>query len=241
MLRIYYKDEPVQSSTKINFHFHPLPTLISILGLALILFVIWPIFSYELSYNNPLTSSAQSQLLSPVVSAQQTPSTPEVIGSLDYTQPQNWFPQDKITKNSSNQIKNYHLSIPKLDISKAKVVIGGNDLNKSLIHYPNTAPPGQLGSGVIFGHSILPQFYNPQNYLSIFSLLPSLQPQDKVIIHYDNTDYTYSVTSKQEVFPDDLWVLKQKYQSVQIKLITCVPPGLKTRRLVVTAKLTSQQ
>lgn len=221
---------------------HLLPTITSVLGLFLILFVIWPIISYEFvgDQNSPPTTN--SGLLIPLVD-QATSFTafaaaPKIVGSVDYTQASNWFPASPTGNNSpTTDADSYELSIPKLKIDTAKVIIGSEDLSKSLIHYAQTALPGQLGSPVIFGHSILPQFYNPKNYMSIFSTLPTLEKGDEIIINYDKVKYTYAVSEKLEVMPEDLWVLQQHYDAKKIKLITCVPPGLKTRRLVVTAEL----
>ena len=122
-------------------------------------------------------------------------------------------------------------------IENALVRSDSLDLSQSLIHYPDTAKPGQLGSGVIFGHSILPQFYNPKNYMSIFSLLPTLQSGDLIYVAYDQVTYTYQVSDKVEVYPSDLSPLQQQFDDRRLKLVTCVPPGLKARRLVVTATL----
>ena len=222
------------------FHIQVLPTLISVAGLLLIAFVIWPIVSYELQINSSQLNNKQSGLISPVVGTSQQSPKPKVVGVYDYTKPQNWFPHDRSKSSSSLDSREYQLAIPKLKIDQARVIIGGENLNEGLVHYPDTALPGELGSPVIFGHSILPQFYDPNNYLAIFSLLPKLENGDEIFLNYDNIVYTYQVIEKQEVFPDDLWVLRQKYDSKNLKLITCVPPGLKTRRLVVTAKLISK-
>lgn len=222
------------------FHLRALPILTSIAGLFLISFVVWPILSYELQINSSQINNKQSGLISPVVGTSQHSPKPKVVGTYDYTKPQNWFPQDNNINTDDLKNSDYRLAIPKLEIDQARVIIGGESLNEGLVHYPNTALPGELGSPVIFGHSILPQFYDPSNYLAIFSLLPKLENGDEIFINYDNVVYTYQVIEKQEVFPDDLWVLRQKYDSKNLKLITCVPPGLKTRRLVVTAKLISK-
>ena len=117
------------------------------------------------------------------------------------------------------------------------VVIGGDDLDKHLIHYQGTALPGEFGNPVIFGHSILPVFYNPQNYISVFSLLPTLKTGDEVIIDYDGISYKYEVYSYHEVFPNQIEVLQQRYDRKTLTLITCVPPGTYLKRGVILAEL----
>lgn len=161
----------------------------------------------------------------------------EKLSQTDYTQAGNWFP-----KNSSYQLniqapKSYKLSIPKLEIEEALVNTIGEDLSKGLVHYSGTALPGNLGNGVVFGHSILPQFYSPENYMAIFSTLHTLEDGDQIIVSYDDIQYQYQVVDMFEVEPTDISVLDQEYDDKYLTLITCTPPGTYLRRLIVKAKL----
>lgn len=244
-LYVYEKALPPQEHTPLPLPpsikpLHFLPLTISFLGMILIGLVVWPILSYELAFEKSTTHTA-SGLLNPFVQASENgnyAAAPSVVNQLDFTQASNWFPAAALNLTSSPTVPvSYTISIPKLKITDAIVSANNMDLSKSLIHYPDTALPGQLGSPVIFGHSILPQFYNPKNYMAIFSLLPNLEVGDKIFISFDNVKYTYSVDQKKEVYPTDLSPLEQRYDQKTLKLITCVPPGLKTRRLVVTAVL----
>jgi sortase A len=90
---------------------------------------------------------------------------------------------------------------------------------------------------VIIGHSVLPQFFDPKNYLSIFSTLPRLRPGDDFFISYDGIQYRYVVEDMVEVDPTNFTVLEQRFDDAFATLITCVPPGLKTKRLAVRARL----
>lgn len=227
-----------------RFSFHLLPFSASILGLVLILSVVWPVISYEItSRRQPLPLTA-SGLLTPqvesITNASALASAPVVVGKLDYTKANNWFPTSTSFDQLTDESVEYTISIPKLEIDQAKVVYGSNDLSKHLIQYAETAMPGKLGSPVIFGHSILPQFYNPKNYMAIFSTLPTLKTGDTILVDYDGISYTYVVSDKKEVYPSEISVLEQQYDAKRLKLITCVPPGLKTRRLVVTADLVNR-
>jgi len=119
------------------------------------------------------------------------------------------------------------------------VAVGGEDLAKSLIQYPGTALPGKIGSTVVFGHSILPQFYNPEDYMAVFSTLPTLDAGDEIYIDYDGITFKYKVESLFEILPTDTQVLDQKLDDSYLYLVTCVPPGhpLKPRRLIVRARV----
>lgn len=240
-----------------------LPTIISSLGLGLVASVLWPVGSYQLSV---LTNKdvPRSGLISPVVyesyasEGEEVDSGPELIADVDYTKASNWFTfsplsgetalpgqsgfidlnaLDPSTSTAPVIASEYLLAIPSLGINEATVKANIDDLSKSLIQYFNTALPGEPGSPVIFGHSTLPQFFNPKNYLSIFSTLPNIKVGADIFVDYAGVKYTYRVSKKYEVKPNEIWVLRQDYNSKTLKLITCVPPGTKLRRLVVEAEI----
>lgn len=239
----YTKKPPVRihvtaKPKKITLYINAVAKLLLVFGFIAVGNVVIPIISYEL-FTAP---GLQSQIfLSPIPAAgnyqdnaQDNISKKE---EYDLSKPQNWFPQAKFTKTRESKITHYNLSIPSLNIKEAIVTIGGEDLSKSLIHYPETALPGELGATVIFGHSVLPQFYNPTNYMTIFSLIPTLELGEEIIIKFDSITYTYKITDKVEVKPDNLSVLEQPYDNEYLRLITCTPPGTYLRRGVITAVL----
>lgn len=202
-----------------------------LLGLLLLASVILPIVSYESE-----SRAKHPSLLSPIVATQPSPQ----LESFDYTRPSNWFVGASSKEDFvASRVSHYTLSIPKLRIENAVVAIGGDDLSQSLIQYPETAQPGKRGNTVIFGHSILPQFFNPKNYIAIFSTLHNLEKGDVINIDFDGISYTYRVEEMFEVLPTDIYVLEQGQTDSFLSVITCVPPGhpLKPRRLVVRAKI----
>lgn len=206
-------------------------------GFVLLLSAIYPILSFSVKY-----SSKFSQILSPLSNSSYNQSSILGQNNTDYTHLSNWFVEkDTFSKNnnssSSDLPQSYSLSIPKLKIDNAKVIIGGEDLKKSLVQYQNTAPPGQLGNTVVFGHSVLPQFFNPKSYLTIFSTLYKLKQGDEIFVDYDNVNYKYIVEQIFEVKPSDLTVLEQRFDGRFLSIITCSPPGTYLRRLVVKAKI----
>jgi sortase A len=162
-----------------------------------------------------------------------------VAGQPDLTKIDNWFPQAPRLQPIAAKIMTYTLTVPKLRIRDAVVKIGGEDLSQSLIHYGGTALPGQAGNAVIIGHSVLPQFYNPTSYMTIFSLLPTLKAGDNFYINYDGIQYRYVIEDLSEVEPTNFSVLEQRFDDSYATLITCVPPGLSTRRLAVKARQVS--
>jgi len=230
---IYLKKETKTQSKKKKKY---LSLIFLICGLLLLGFVTIPIIKFQIQYSANL-----KQIINPL-SLRSYNQNYSVLGdNTDYTQLSNWFTDD--SSKSNNSLSNndnggkYFLSIPKLNIKDATVIIGSSDLKNSLIQYPQTALPGQLGNTVIFGHSVLPQFFNPKSYISIFATLHTLKIGDEVIINYDGSEYKYIVSEMFEVKADDFSVLQQRYDDKTISIITCSPPGTYLRRLVVRAEI----
>lgn len=211
--------------------------LLFISGIAVFMSALFPILHFQLGYSpqfNQLLNPLSSQFYNPAVAVDNSP---------DLTNLSNWFistsdsTSHTTINNPSFSYATYSLSIPKLKIDSAEVILGSEDLKKSLIQYPKTAMPGQFGSPVIFGHSVLPQFFNPKSYVTIFSTLHKLKQGDEIIVDYDRVRYKYLVSEMYEVQPTDLSVLEQRFDGRYLTLITCSPPGTYLRRLVVKAQL----
>lgn len=217
-------------------------------GVVMLIWVAWPIISFSLftaplfaSVVTPLTqvtsTTADASSKDIAVLASETVVQESPLESADYTNPNIWFPT-KPQKHVVAPVNTYTVSIPKLKIKDALAIISGDDLDKSLIHYGGTALPGESGNAVIFGHSVLPQFFNPKDYMTIFSTLPTLEIGDDVFIKYDGITYRYKVEDMTVRDPSDLAGLEQLYDDSYVTLITCVPPGTYWKRLNVRARLT---
>jgi sortase A len=202
------------------------------LGTGVLSWVSWPIISFHV-FAAPLLTS----VVSPVgIIRSDTIINSSQKTQIDYTNPNIWFPL-KPQKKVESKINEYMLSIPQLGIINAKVEIGGNDLNKALIHYGGTAFPGEIGNAAIFGHSVLPQFFNSKNYKTIFSTLPTIEIGNDIFLTFDQITYRYRVENISVRSPQDLSMLDQPTNDAYITLITCVPPGTYWERLHVRAKL----
>lgn len=234
------KDQSVQKKA-INYFSYITLTI----GSLLLFWSFYPIISFEIYSRVFLQSRVQSPVPKSDV-ATSLEKAKSVLGTYsifsnnlrDFTQANLWFPnapQNRI-ENKIN-IKQYSLSIPKLNIKDAKVIVGGEDLAKSLVHYLPQSLPGEYGNVVIFGHSTLPQLYNVKDYKTIFTYLPSLEKGDKVWVRVGDVDYQYEIFDMVVVNPDQVSVLEQKTDAAYLTLITCVPPGTYWKRLVVRAKL----
>jgi sortase A len=222
------------------------------LGVTAFTSVLYPMLAYQMNYapnfvkSNVISPSAVAEITGDVIahggvkpaSAKEIAPTftPEMVNtSLDYTNSNTWFNESKTAVVEDPIV--YYLSIPKLGINRATVRNDHTDLKESLIHYPGTAMPGDLGNAVIFGHSVLPQFFNPANYLTIFSTLHTLKPGEEITLTQDNATYTYKITEMYQTEPEDLTPLAQSYGNRYLTIITCTPPGTYLRRLIIKAVL----
>jgi len=135
-------------------------------------------------------------------------------------------------------LQDNHLYIPKLaisapiiwDIPESQIL---DKLHDGVIHYKETAHPGEGGNTFITGHSSY-YAWDWGKYKSVFALLGKLNPGDEIIVTYQGRVYAYQVIEKFEVAPNQVEVLK-KTNYPTLTLMTCTPVGTALRRLIIRA------
>ncbi len=240
-LYVYLKKDNSVRRKAINYFSYLTLTV----GALLLFWAFYPILSFEIYSRLFIQDNIRSPLpKSMTISSLEKANS--VLGSFsvfssnlkDFTNVNLWFPdRHQTNKEVKLLVKNYSLSIPKLNISNVQVTVGGEDLSKSLIQFLPRSLPGEYGNVVIFGHSTLPQLYNQKDYKTIFTYLPSLEKNDKIYVKINDIQYEYQVYDIFVVNPDQISVLEQQTDASYLTLVTCVPPGTYWKRLVVKAKL----
>ena len=119
--------------------------------------------------------------------------------------------------------------IPKIGMD-AIVVEGASrkQLSEGPGHVQQTAMPGEVGNAVITAHRD-----------TFFRHIYELMKGDQILVRRNGRVFTYEVTSKRIVMPDDVSVIKPT-SDAQLTLITCYPTyyiGPAPKRLVVFSKL----
>ena len=119
--------------------------------------------------------------------------------------------------------------IPKINMD-AIVIEGASrkDLSEGPGHMKETAIPGEAGNAVITAHRD-----------TFFRHIYELAKGDQIQVRRNGRVFTYEVTGKRIVEPDDVSVLKQTADP-QLTLITCYPTyyiGPAPQRLVIFSKL----
>lgn len=214
------------------------------LGVMLLVWAVYPIISYEIRAQ----LLERIVVLRPSLDQEDSASSPRaILGQTtalsqdvrQFLSIQDWFPSrpQLPSAKESFDVREYWLSIPKLNIQNAKVSVGGDDLAKSLVHYLPTTAPGEYGSVNIFGHSTLPQLYNVKDYKTIFTHVPDLAKGDSIFVTYHNEEYEYEIYDMFVVKPDQISVLEPRLDASYLTLITCVPPGTYWNRLIVRSRL----
>jgi sortase A len=121
------------------------------------------------------------------------------------------------------------IKIPKIGVDKIFVEgTGRDDLKKGPGHYPGTPLPGQVGNAAIAGHRT--------TYGAPFYNLDQLEVGDEIVTTSVVGSYTYAVTDKLIVRPEDVYVVDNT-PDAELTLTTCNPKLSARQRLVIKAKL----
>ncbi len=212
---------------------------ISLFGASLFLYFLLLITTWQIDISKAFASS---DLLSPVPIGQNINtadnSNPEKIDLFSASDEvlRNWYPH-LLKDSSSNNIDYYTLTIKSLGIFDADVSIDDLDLSRHLVQYPGTVNPGENGTDIIYGHSTLPALFDPKNYNAIFATLHLVKVGDEISINVSGVIYKYKIYSMTVHDKTDLDILSQSYDSSNLALVTCTPPGTTWKRLVVRARL----
>ena len=145
---------------------------------------------------------------------------------------------------NTNVSETNKLIIPKLNIDVPVHFGISNDthtINKAMeegvAHFmvPGAAAfPGQVGNTVITGHSA-GDIYSSNQYKFIFSGLERLVEGDLIYIDYNKVRYTYRMSGRKTVEPNDVDSLRYSGDKAILTLITCWPLGTSRYRLLIFA------
>jgi sortase A len=160
-----------------------------------------------------------------------------------FIQPSRTLTNTEIINDTSTVSAAPEVIIPKINV-EIPVVYGintiseaaiDNGLEQGVVHYTNTAEPGQNGNTVVVGHSSN-NIFNKGKYKFAFVLLSRMENGDTFYLQKDGKRYTYQVYEKKIVKPTDVSVLGPTEKQATATLITCDPPGTSTNRLVVVGQ-----
>lgn len=204
------------------------PLLFLAIGIFLLMQILLPLASYQiwemtLIYSNQLLISPQSQSQVLGVSIENRDNFPAIYSILK-----------RDTKPNFSQ---FNLSINRIGLKDVPVLVDSNDFSQSLAQLPGSALPGEKGNLFITGHSATGFLFNNKQK-AYFAKLPDIKKGDEILINAGGTNFKYKVIELKIVSPNDLSVIYPvENLGRYISLMTCVPPGINTKRLVVTGKM----
>ncbi|MBI2022403.1 class E sortase [Candidatus Daviesbacteria bacterium] len=141
---------------------------------------------------------------------------------------------------SSNGVKvspydEFRISVSSIGLDE-KVLVNSNNFELNLSHLPGTSLPGETGNVFITGHSsIWPTFSKKQK--ALLAKLPGVKKGDQVVVEASGQKFNYEVVGIKIVDPKDVSVINPPDEDGRyLTLMTCVPPGFNTKRLIVLAK-----
>lgn len=215
-----------------------------ILGIITLLYFFFPVLSYHLYLSSAFVENdIQAPLPQRFVLGEGSSMRGLFASGIsnmtaNFADARNWFPNVRKDKKVLKRVAEYQLSIPSQNISHMKVSAVDFDLSKHLVQYFSTSKsPTENGTSVIFGHSTLPQWFDPTNYMAIFAHLHLLKDGDEILITVGDQDYRYKVFSKAILDSNDPNIFSQAFDNSYITFVTCTPPGTTWKRLVVRASL----
>jgi LPXTG-site transpeptidase (sortase) family protein len=235
-----YFDAPKNFKKKV---FQQFIFVLMCMGFLSILYIFFPLILWEFyigsqySKHNNISLSSHRKLVTDISLYNLFKDTTVMFTKTDYYDVKNWYPKLNQYKNSIEKINTFLITIPKINITNAKVSTADTSLKNHLVHFPGTALPPQKGNTIIFGYSQLPQNQKQDNYKNIFNNLYLLQKGDEIIVNYNNSVYKYMVENILVTDPDETSELKQDYNYSFLTLVTLTPPGTIWKRLVIKARI----
>lgn len=242
MNRYYYKKS---SKNCLKTIFRITSLFLVILGIGIAVYIFLPFISWQIYFNrvfasqNIATPIPKSVLVNTSVLKDLIGYAADSIEGINYLKAENWFPRIKedMIQKGNPKVSYYTLSIPKIKIQNATVSAIDTNVGIHMVNYPGTSIPGNLGNSVIFGHSTLPQLFDPKDYKTIFSNAYKLKTNDKIYANVNGVIYSYKVYNVSVVDPSDVSVFEQTFNNSYLTLVTCTPPGTVWKRLIIKASL----
>ncbi len=210
-----------------------------VIGGIIFAYTFFPLISWQI-YFAPAFASQKIQSPVPTQNTLNPSNITKLISNAasgintDYTNAYNWYPG---YKTESKKHATYTISIPKIEIENAAVTNSDSDLTRHLVQFNSDTMPPLEGNSIIFGHSTLPQLYDPKNYKTIFANAYKLEVGDQIIVKMEKETYNYKIESVTVVDPSDTSVLAQNFSDSFITIITCTPPGTIWKRLIIKARI----
>lgn len=204
-----------QSADKVKKSKHFVPIISGLIVITMILFVQYNslIFGKVMAYVSPGKMNSQNIVISPNADVNVSPEPRLIIPKINVETPVNYdIGNDYDSQMTAMANGVAHFAIPGA-----------------------SSRPGQIGNTVLSGHSSS-DLFDTGDYKFIFVQLDKLIEGDIIYANYQSKRYTYVVTKKEVVQPNEVNKLIYPTSKPVMTLITCTPVGTARSRLLVTAE-----
>lgn len=235
-LAVYIKAPPKRIKARNKKRERTFFGFLILVGITSIVFAAWPFLVWQANVLPRVSGKSLEEV--PIPQAQVL-SAKTILENVQVAQDPDGFSYFTTDyKPQEPRPQEFFLTVPKIKVENARVLVDNLKFDKNLALFPGTALPGQIGNSFITGHSVLPQFADAKNYRSIFTKLSDLEIGDEITAELSGKNYHYVVQYSKVINPKDLSVLAPISQNGRnLTLMTCVPPGTNLKRLVVIASL----
>lgn len=238
MNKYYYKESRKFSVKRLG---RVIGLLLTLTGIGIVGYIFFPLVIWQITLAPVFASQGVSSpipkttMVNPTTIKSLLASSVHAIGT-NFDNADTWFPNATVQQ-GHYAVAMYTISLPSIGVTNAAVSTADTDLGKHLVHFGGSALPAQKGTAIVFGHSTLPQLFDPNNYHTILANAYKIKVGDSILVTVNNVTYTYKIYNLLVVNPDDTSVLIQHFDDSYFELITCTPPGTVWQRLIIQAKL----
>lgn len=113
-------------------------------------------------------------------------------------------------------------------------------LEKGIAHASTSFFPDEEGTVYLFSHSTNYDWF-VRDLNAVFYLLKNLSEGDLMVVFYKGQRYTYRLTEKRVVGPNEVSYLVPQTGKKRLVLQTCWPPGSTAERLLLFADVVEEQ
>lgn len=140
-------------------------------------------------------------------------------------------------KENSMEIPAIGLKTPMILGESTNIDALEKQLDKGVVVYPGSVAPGDSGQMVVLGHSAPPNWPRVKHDW-VFTDLNKLVSGDKIYMHFNRRQYTFTVTYKNIVaIGQDITATDLPDNMNILTLVSCWPPGKNYKRITVQAEL----
>jgi sortase A len=243
------------TNKKANNLFFSISVFSLLTGIAILIYSFYPYisaFTLNASSNSEKTVLASTNSNLALSEASGTGSlssvyTANLVKNLSETSKALGINDNSVSDEVLNKTGEMKLSIPRLKIQDMPVKINVNSYNEkdympildyALAHFKGTSLPSYPGNTFVYGHSTneLIARSRPNSPQVAFTFLNRVEIGDEISIELEGKIHRYALQRSRIVEPEDISPIFGNNSKETLTLMTCWPPGIGEKRLILVAE-----